>query len=317
MEGLQYGKYKFSCQLNTDAILPIYKGSTFRGVFGLALKKVVCALKQQECSECLLKKRCLYTRVFETPLAVEAPPELRMSVPPHPFVIEPPLTDKMEYGKGDSFDCTLLLMGPVNQSLPYFIYAFEQIGRIGIGRKINGRRGRFILKTVSSNGNIIYTDQDEKLRLDQPAMLLSMPDQADVSEKVFQAQVTLNTPLRLKSNNRITSDLPFHVLAGAMLRRLSSLFICYAGAEPKLDYKGLIDRAKKIKVKENNLTWHAWERYSNRQKQRMPLGGMIGTITYEGPLGEYLPLLEFCSKVHIGKNTSFGLGKMGISMISK
>lgn len=310
MEGLQYGKYKFSCELNSDAILPVYKGSTFRGVFGLALKKVVCALKQQECSECLLKKRCLYTRVFETPLAVEPPPELRMSVPPHPFVIEPPLTDKMEYSKGDFFDCTLLLMGPVNQSMPYFIYAFEQIGRIGIGRKINGRRGRFTLKTVSSNGDIIYTARDEKLKLDKEADFLSIPEKPNDSEKIFQVKVTLNTPLRLKSNNRIKSDLPFHVLAGAILRRLSSLFTCYAGGEPDLDYKGLINRAKKIKKVDNNLAWHAWERYSNRQKQRMPLGGMMGTITYQGQLDEYIPLLKFCSKVHIGKNTSFGLGKI-------
>ena len=40
-----YGKYRFSCRLENDAVLPFYKGSTFRGVFGIALKKVVCAGK--------------------------------------------------------------------------------------------------------------------------------------------------------------------------------------------------------------------------------------------------------------------------------
>jgi len=39
-----YGKYKFLCRLKDDANLPYYKGSTFRGVFGRALKRVVCAL---------------------------------------------------------------------------------------------------------------------------------------------------------------------------------------------------------------------------------------------------------------------------------
>jgi len=39
---LLYGKYAFSCILLDDAHLPPFKGSTFRGVFGHALKKVVC-----------------------------------------------------------------------------------------------------------------------------------------------------------------------------------------------------------------------------------------------------------------------------------
>jgi len=33
-----YGKYRFSSVLLDDALLPPFKGSTFRGVFGLALK---------------------------------------------------------------------------------------------------------------------------------------------------------------------------------------------------------------------------------------------------------------------------------------
>lgn len=49
-----FERYNFNCHLDTDAELPCYKGSTFRGVFGRALKKVVCALKQQECETCLL-----------------------------------------------------------------------------------------------------------------------------------------------------------------------------------------------------------------------------------------------------------------------
>jgi hypothetical protein len=44
-----YGKYQFLCCLTDETILPCYKGSTFRGVFGRALKRVVCALKRQEC----------------------------------------------------------------------------------------------------------------------------------------------------------------------------------------------------------------------------------------------------------------------------
>ena len=57
-----YGKYRFTCRLEDEAVMPPYKGSTFRGVFGHALKRVVCALKRQECDNCLLREKCLYTR---------------------------------------------------------------------------------------------------------------------------------------------------------------------------------------------------------------------------------------------------------------
>ncbi len=310
MKGLQYGKYRFSCRLNAGGIMPPYKGSTFRGVFGIALKKVVCALKREECETCLLKKRCVYAIVFETPIAVEPPEELRLSVPPHPFVIEPPLTDQTEFRSGETFDCTLILFGNVNNHLPYFIYAFDQIGKIGVGRKIEGKRAGFKLKNVTSNGKIIYSDTDEKIIQDDFVQQLEFGKLSDYTDTDIRVKITLETPLRLKFKNRIKDNLPFHVMARAVLRRISSLFACYAEGEPDLDYKGLLKKAEDIKITESSLKWHSWERYSNRQKQRMPLGGMIGSVTYEGKLGEYLPLLDFCSKAHIGKNTTFGLGKI-------
>ncbi len=61
-----YGKYSFTVTFNSDAILPPYKGSTFRGVFGHALKRVTCALKRQSCDDCMLRSKCVYPFVFET-----------------------------------------------------------------------------------------------------------------------------------------------------------------------------------------------------------------------------------------------------------
>jgi len=67
---MDYGRYVFSCLIEDDAVLPPYKGSTLRGIFGHALKKVVCALKKQNCAECLLADRCIYPTVFEIPSKV-------------------------------------------------------------------------------------------------------------------------------------------------------------------------------------------------------------------------------------------------------
>jgi CRISPR/Cas system endoribonuclease Cas6 (RAMP superfamily) len=42
----------------------------------------------------------------------------------------------------------------------------------------------------------------------------------------------------------------------------------------------------------------------------MALGGLVGTITYRGPIGEYLGLLELARHLHLGKQTTFGLGRI-------
>ncbi|MDD3581799.1 MAG: CRISPR-associated protein Cas6, partial [Desulfobacca sp.] len=152
-----YGKYRFHSILDSDAILPPYKGSTFRGVFGVALKKVVCVLQNQECQDCLLRDHCVYFQVFETPRAPGPDAAaVKKPSPPHPFVIEPPLSVETHLHRGQSFDFGLILFGPANEQLPYFVYAFEQMGRIGIGQKINGQRGQFRLITISSDDIVIY-----------------------------------------------------------------------------------------------------------------------------------------------------------------
>jgi CRISPR-associated endoribonuclease Cas6 len=304
---MRYGKYTFICQFENDAVLPPYKGSTFRGIFGIALKRVACALKRQECVDCLLKTRCLYARVFETPLALDVPEGSRISTPPHPFVIEPPPTERTEFKAGDEVTCGLLLFGEVNQSLPYFVYAFEQMGKIGIGKRVNGRRARFVLKEVKKGNESIYTDAEQKLSLSDAVEDVAPTGSTDPASKV---NVRIQTPLRLKFENEIKADLPFHVLVRAMLRRMSSLLNTWGDGEPDLDYKGLIERAANVHIADSALRWFDWKRYSNRQDRKMFMGGILGSVSYEGALGEYLPLLHFCEKVHLGKNTSFGLGKI-------
>ncbi|MDD5167693.1 MAG: hypothetical protein PHN75_02670 [Syntrophales bacterium] len=43
-----FGSYLFTGVSDDDAILPEYKGSTLRGVFGHARKRVVCALRRRD-----------------------------------------------------------------------------------------------------------------------------------------------------------------------------------------------------------------------------------------------------------------------------
>jgi CRISPR/Cas system endoribonuclease Cas6 (RAMP superfamily) len=43
------------------------------------------------------------------------------------------------------------------------------------------------------------------------------------------------------------------------------------------------------------------------------MGGMIGEVIYRGHLSEFLPLLRLSEKIHLGKATTFGLGKIRVT----
>jgi len=305
-----YGAYRFSCLFEDEAILPSYKGSTFRGVFGKALRKVVCALKRNDCSECLLRERCIYYQVFETPSLSEEAGGPRVASPPHPFVIEPPLTAETHFKKGEPFEFQFLLFGRANDYLPYFIYAFDEMGKVGIGKRVNGKRARFSLRNITADGKRIYSQEDRMLQKGEWYRDMSFPPGMDRAEDITSIRLFIETPLRLKFGNRLTAALPFHVLARAMLRRISSLFNFYGDGEPELDYRGLVKRAQDIRIADSRLAWFDWRRYSSRQDQEMLMGGIVGSVTYEGAIGGYMPLIELCSEVHLGKQTSFGLGKI-------
>ncbi|MCF6265495.1 MAG: CRISPR system precrRNA processing endoribonuclease RAMP protein Cas6 [Desulfuromusa sp.] len=310
---MQFGKYDFKCTFRKDAILPEYKGSTFRGGFGVALKKVSCTVRHGECDKCLLAQRCLYARTFE----ISAGQQItgRMVQPPRPYIIQPPPEDKRHYAAGDCFDFNLILFGETNEYLPYFIYAFEEMGKVGLGKKIAGRRATYTLDAVKYQQETIYQSREKLLTADQRGIDLQL-ESPGTQATAGKLELMLNTPLRLKQDNHLQAQLPFDVLVRAMLRRISSLFEAYGDGEPQLDYRGLVAKAKKIEVCRDALHWFDWQRYSNRQEAKMLMGGMTGSIVYRGNFAEYLPLLKLSQQLHIGKQTAFGLGQIDYRWIS-
>ena len=115
-------RFQFNLSPLEEIRLPLYKGSTLRGGFGHAFKRVVCIQKGKVCNDCMVKSTCVYSYIFET-----SPPEdteiLRLYKNiPHPFVIEPPLTSQRLFKKDEEITFNLILIGKAIQYLPYFIY---------------------------------------------------------------------------------------------------------------------------------------------------------------------------------------------------
>ena len=96
-----------------------------------------------------------------------------------------------------------------------------------------------------------------------------------------------------------------------MLRRtleLSHFFV--PAATINWEFHDLLTAASDVEIIQKYLHWHDMNRYSSRQKTEMKLGGFIGKITLKGPLEPFIDILRTSEILHVGKATSFGLGKI-------
>ncbi len=309
-----FGKYLFSINFVTEAILPPYKGSTIRGVLGYGLKRVCCIAKNSKCPECILRTRCVYAFLFEKPIFPSENSSRSGNFPasPRPYVIEPELSRETYFNEGDLLSFNLLLFGKANEYLPYIIYALVESGKKGMGRLVQGKRGKFRLSRVFLKEKKIYANNHVDIHVQADLSDISLGSCPGISSGASSMEIEFVTPFRTKHLNRLSASIPFHVLIRACLRRISSLMLLYGEGEPELDYKGLVERAISVEMIDSSIRWYDWRRYSNRQHKGMFLGGIKGKATYKGDLSEFLPIIRLAEILHVGKQTTFGLGKIRV-----
>lgn len=311
---IQYAIHKFTLNFLEPCELPEFKGSTLRGGLGHALKRSVCLFKNKICSECPLCQECAYAYVFESipQKKIELASFGKYKTVPHPFIIEPPEEACKHYNQGESLTFNIILIGKSTGYLPYFVMAFHRLGEIGIGK---GKK-KFILENVVTDGKIIYKADNKELLPANPSEFI-IPENYDFTQlEESEIVIEFQTPIRIKYNRNNVTKLEFFILITNILRRIMLLNYFHGdGQSSKWDHKKIIEEAKKVIIKYNHLSWFDWERYSNRQKTRMKLGGLKGSISYRGPLEPFLPLLKAGELFHAGKGTSFGLGKFFIKEV--
>lgn len=299
--------YTFQCRCESETRLPEYSGSTLRGGLGMALKQIACALRRQQCNDCILRGQCAYAWFFETERYTDGEGR-QVNARPHPYVLLPGEGAAGEKHPGETFAFSLLLMDRANDLLPHVLCAVQRMGENGIGSGTRHGLGKFFLHTISLGAQRLFAHEEKILR--KPETLNTISLEGAGVERIHCVTARLLTPLRLKQDNDLTHELPFHVLLRACLRRIAALEAAYGGGEPALDYSGLVARAHAVQRTVSHLRWQDLRRYSNRQRSTVSLSGLGGDVTYEGDLTEFLPILRYGEQVHIGKQTVFGLGRI-------
>ncbi len=312
-------KFNFEIKAENDVVLPDYKGSTFRGVFGHIFKDVMCISHSGECGECSFDKVCMFKKIFDSPPPSNSLKLRNYSAVPHPYVIEPPLDQKNFYKKNEIIKFSLILIGQAISLFPYFAYSFGLAGKEGIGRQ---KKGKFIITKIINDKDkevLYYYKNDELKSLNNYYSINDFTYKDSYKDERFLVNLKFITPTRIIFNEKLVSEPEFHIYVRNALRRISNLnfFHCINDAgklELELDFNYYIEKSLDISSKKS-LKWYSLDRYSNRQKTHMKLSGFIGDISFENVPYEYLWIIKLGELIHIGKNTTFGHGKYSLVSI--
>jgi len=312
LKGFTLARYRFIIKPLQAMLLPEFKGATFRGGLGSVFRRLVCLREGENCVGCILRTRCAYSYCFETPSGGDN--AARSSHWPHPYVLEPPADKQRIFDADEVISFHLVLVGRGLDYLPYFIFVFKELGRAGLGRS----RSRYRLEKVVAGDEVtVYSARDNRIYDDHPLMRFSdlVGGKEAESSEAMRVRLRFVTPTRLVSGNRLTDKVDFRLFLTSLLRRIAALSLCHCG-QP-FDFRPLLPGIEMVRTLRSDLAWHEWERFSTRQKASMKLGGVIGSVTFEGELGRYLPFLRLGEYVHLGKQTSFGLGQYVIESIER
>ena len=299
-DAFTYAKLILVCEATDDLSLPLFSGSAFRGVFGHCLRRLVCVARSTLCAQCPISPGCTYTTIFEPQQNPSLPIYKTVKDPPRPFVLHIP--SENEIRKGNSFQLGITLFGKAIAHFPWVIQAVAHSGKKGLGR----RRETFsLIRVLSSPFQKVIFESDRLL--DRPD--IQRPDFNCVSDYKNKVVMQFETPTRIKFNGSLVDKFEFSTIVRQLLRRIAQMGAFHCGMFLETDFNFWIQQAKAVACVEENLEWFDWTRFSNRQKQRMQLGGLMGHAFFTGDIEPFLPLLILGQTTHMGKGATFGLGR--------
>jgi hypothetical protein len=286
-----------------------YRGSAWRGVFGHALKRLVCIWRERDCPRCLVAKNCAYPYLFETPMARSN--EEREELSPHPFLLE----IAGEWGRRmvDRERLIVTLLGDGGKSWPYVLQAFREAGAMGFGPQ----KARMELQSIRQE-DPVGSGQWREAWGPGDGLTVLPPSTPAIPPQPEVLRIRFATPVRLRLQQSLVSPAeltPLRFLE-AVERRAGMLAKLHGEGRPAGTGRRAARWAERVRELHRNLRWQDWERFSNRQKRKILMGGVSGDWEwYLEPDWDGWELLWTFQWLHVGKGTSMGLGRYQIEVL--
>lgn len=292
-------RYRLSATLERPLVLPPYPGSMLRGAFGHALQQLACHHPPGQCESRAASDPCRFRQLFspqaDRPLTLAVTGQL-----PPPYLITP--LHWPSRGAVQSLEFNLVLFGMARDDLMLIIQSWQRALANGLGKaRVKGQLQQVVAELPEGEKRVY---RHGALRLESHRQHYTIPQ----LEALSRVQLVFNSPLRLQNNGRVVSAqaLTPRRFVSALLRRLTLMMEAHAVPHP-IAAADLLQQADRLEH-QHTLNWFDWQRYSNRQKKEMTLGGLLGSWHWQGDLAPLWPYLWAGQIVHAGKETVFGMG---------
>ncbi|ABY36149.1 MAG TPA: CRISPR system precrRNA processing endoribonuclease RAMP protein Cas6 [Chloroflexus aurantiacus] len=313
----------FTATAETPVVLAAQSGPAVRGAVSNALWTRFCANKEAPtCADCPLYSRCPVAALV-APMRSED--EKGSDQRPRPYVVRPPLADdqharqgeSMHFQPGDTIRFGLGLFGHAENLFPFIVMAVRELERDGIGVKLDElrrRRGRIALRSIeayhplSGARQTLYPLPGGTVYF--PGLPIDAAAVRDYAARLPTEEITLffHTPMRLIDQDRLVKTIALRPLIQRLMRRLDDLSRAYGDGPLTIDFRGLLALAEQVTVTADKTRWIDVVSVSSRQQRRTPVGGLIGSATFRGPLAELRELIVWGSLIHVGRNAVKGDG---------
>lgn len=269
------------------AELPPFLGSTLRGVIGQSLYRA---------------DREAYDFLYENGKKSEGKQDIVK-----PYMIIPPEICKTKriVEKGEELIFELILLGNAVKYAPSLSMALQDIYRYGLG----AQRYPFCLsQIINSREQRILWRKETNYVAEAAGIMMPCHTLQDVTGVV----VRLCTPLRIRHKGQMLTSIPFPTLIRNITNRILAITERYGGRTNRDEAERLQMLAAEVKMTKENLRLEQLERYSNRLQGKMDFSGLLGEMEFEGDLTPFVPWLFAAQILHIGRNTTFGMGRIEV-----
>ena len=262
---------------------PFFVGSQLRGALGYALKSIVCIKEGGECKNCEFAKSCVFFSFYGCKNVY------------HKF--------RFDFELGMSrYDFSLYLFDKEIENAPIIIASLHKM-LCEIGLESSGKKILFSDIFIFVNDEFCFGSRDKK-GLQMPLDFAQKFTPCKSKDFTSRARVLLITPLRIKKNNLFIRDSSLEL--GDIFRSIYARKRSLQGKERERmpDFTG--------KIASKNLRYIDTTRRSSTQKTSMNLGGLVGEMLIDGLDRQSYEMLKLGEIIAVGKQCSFGLGKIEI-----
>jgi hypothetical protein len=298
---IRYVKLEFVLRIQEDTKLPVSKVSAIRGGLGEMLLEQNC-VRDRQCDNCDFESECIVRRTMYSKYKIQ--PAFATGKDSIGYILECENYEE-DFPAGSALIFYLILFGRTIVYLNQYLMAVAALGQHGLGKY----QARFTVDQVINEWKQPLVDGMNVYKSNY--RITTLADYVRFRTKELNGSsytVLLKSPATIKFRGEEMRELyPLPILESAA--RKVYMLDCYEGLEiPQAD----ISEEGLPLMTEHDETRVQTRRYSSTADTKMVFTGIKGSMRLENVSFKYLALLVSAEITHVGKNTSFGFGRVKV-----